>query len=192
MSIAIQVNYYRNSFNITLTAERHSTGSLTVFQIRSDVADLKSRNFLRLQDYLLDLFHQVFGDKLRSSNSITELVFRPTCSFRFSERWWEGVFESLKSSTSITSLDLSGCNLTDADFEHLRSLLRVNFTVQEVMLENTSWRNDGKAALIAEALARNKKQATEFSILKGAGFEFDKAKSDASFFAVLLTQGRRS
>ncbi|KAL3678303.1 hypothetical protein R1sor_021259 [Riccia sorocarpa] len=86
------------------------------------------------------------------------------------------VFQSLKSSRSITSLDLRGCDLTDVDFEQLRSLLRVNDTIEEVNLGYTAWHNDGKAALIEEALARNKKVATEFSIMKAAGLEFDKAK----------------
>ncbi|KAL3678308.1 hypothetical protein R1sor_021264 [Riccia sorocarpa] len=86
------------------------------------------------------------------------------------------VFQSLKSITSITSLDLSTCILTDVDFEHLRSLLRVNDTIEEVNLGYTAWRNDGKAALIEETLARNKKIATEFTIMKEAGLKFDKAK----------------
>ncbi|KAL3678751.1 hypothetical protein R1sor_021707 [Riccia sorocarpa] len=89
---------------------------------------------------------------------------------------WERVFLSLKSNTSVTSLDLSGRSLTDVHFEQLRSLLRVNLTIQEVKLEHTSWRNDGKASVIEETLVRNKKAATEFSILNAAGFEIDKAK----------------
>ncbi|KAL3678749.1 hypothetical protein R1sor_021705 [Riccia sorocarpa] len=81
---------------------------------------------------------------------------------------WEGVFLSLKSNTLVTSLDLSGCSLTSLHFKQLRRLLRVNLTIQEVKLEHTSWRNDGKAAVIEETLVRNKKAATEFSILNQA------------------------
>ncbi|KAL3681779.1 hypothetical protein R1sor_024735 [Riccia sorocarpa] len=127
----------------------------------------------RIEDNLIVFFQELFADNIGSSGSFTELVF---LFWGVSKRWGKSVFKSFQSSRSIASLDLTGCDLKDQDYEHLMSLLRVNFTIREVKLEGTSWRNDGKAALIEEALARNKKLGTEFSILKGAGFEFDQAK----------------
>ncbi|KAL3681761.1 hypothetical protein R1sor_024717 [Riccia sorocarpa] len=151
---------------IEVKAHRCSTGTLTVRDLPPQVRYTASRQF---EDHLMDLFEHAFG----SSSFFTKLVL---LFWGVSKRWGKSFFESLKSNRSITSLDLTGCDLKDRDFEHLMSLLRVNFTVREVKLERTSWRNDGKAALIEEALARNKKLATEFSIMKGAGFEFDQAK----------------
>ncbi|KAL3678978.1 hypothetical protein R1sor_021934 [Riccia sorocarpa] len=177
LSTVIKIEYGVDSCDITVEAKRHSTGSLTVVQTScSSVADLKYINSVFRQDYQIEFLQQLFADNLRSSSSIAELAFRPRWDFSFSERWWKGVFQSLKSNTSVTSLDLSGCSLTDVDFEHLRNLLRVNYTIEEVKLLNTPWRKNGKAALIEEALIRNKKAAAEFSILKGAGFEFGRAK----------------
>ncbi|KAL3678971.1 hypothetical protein R1sor_021927 [Riccia sorocarpa] len=181
MCIAVGVRYYRrDSCNISVHAERRSmfTGSLTVIQDCRDIAVMKFSYASLLQDCQIEFFLQLLVDNLRSSISITKLRFEGPRrrEVSFSKRLCQGVFQSLKSNTSVTSLDLSGCNLTDVEFEHLMRLLRVNFTVEEVILELPSWRNDGRATLIEEALARNKKQAIEFSILKGAGFEFDKAK----------------
>ncbi|KAL3678969.1 hypothetical protein R1sor_021925 [Riccia sorocarpa] len=127
--------------------------------------------------YETSFVEHMVADYLRSSSSITKLSFHIFGNnFKFYKRWWEEVFQSLKSNTSVTSLSLSGSNLTDVDFEHLRSLLRVNLTIEEVELVGTSWQNTGKAALIEETLARNKKAARKFSILKAAGFKFDNAK----------------
>ncbi|KAL3678975.1 hypothetical protein R1sor_021931 [Riccia sorocarpa] len=173
MSITIHViTIHPENFVIHSEVKKHSTGSLTL-DFENFASALKSE-YLLLEGLLIQFFHQLFDDNLRSSNWITELAFRHLTGVSIS--FLKGVIQSLTSNTSVTSLDLGDCTLTDVDFEHLRSLLRVNLTVETVKLENESWRNDGKAALIEEALARNKRQSTEFSLLKAAGFGFDKAK----------------
>ncbi|KAL3681532.1 hypothetical protein R1sor_024488 [Riccia sorocarpa] len=159
--------------NIQVRASRCLTSSL-----RIRVEDgFPARLF---EKYLpVEFFQQLFADKTGSSTSITKLALSNLEGVP--GRWWKSVFDSLKSSTSITSLDLSSCGLTDEDFEYLMSLLRVNYTIEEVLVQ-TSWRNDGKAAVIEEALARNKKLAREFSIMRRAGFEFDQSKVGRIFF----------
>ncbi|KAL3681535.1 hypothetical protein R1sor_024491 [Riccia sorocarpa] len=168
--------HYGKIFNpgyIQVRASRSLTSSL-----RIRVEDgFQARVF---ENYLpVAFFQQLFADKTRSSTSITKLALSNLEGVP--GRWWKSVFDSLKSATSITSLDLSSCGLTDEDFEYLMSLLRVNYTIEEVLVQ-TSWRNDGKAAVIEEALARNKKLAREFSIMSRAGFELDQAKVGRIFF----------
>ncbi|KAL3681534.1 hypothetical protein R1sor_024490 [Riccia sorocarpa] len=160
--------------NIKMKAIRHAvtTGELRIVKVRRE----RYMDSTLSEDCLVEFCQQLFvdHDNICPSSPIKKLAF-PNVEGA-SGRWWKSVFELLKSSGSITSLDLRGCTLTDGEFQHLRSLLRVNFTIEEVKLDQTSWRNDGKAALIEEALARNKKLGREFSIMKEAGFEFDKAK----------------
>ncbi|KAL3678980.1 hypothetical protein R1sor_021936 [Riccia sorocarpa] len=180
MSIAITLKYGRVFYTVTVQVERHSTGSLRVVQYGDNyVVGLKSgsENSSRLHNLQKEVVEHMFADYLWSRSSITKLSFHWFGNkFNTYERWWEVVFQSLKSNTSVTSLSLSGFNLTDVDFEHLRSLLRVNLTIEEVELVGSSWQNNGKAALIEETLARNKKTARKFSILSASGFKFDNAK----------------
>ncbi|KAL3691772.1 hypothetical protein R1sor_005423 [Riccia sorocarpa] len=101
------------------------------------------------------------------------------------------LFESLKKNTSITELKFKQCwQLSDDDFKKLMDLLQVNFALEDIDLDSTPWRDDGKAALVKEALERNLKQASYFSVMRKAEFEFVGRKVGRIFLCGSLFAGK--
>jgi hypothetical protein len=65
-----------------------------------------------------------------------------------------GLAEALKQNTHITSINLSSCEITDADVSLLAEALAVNTSVITLNLEKNKIKNEGSAAL-ARGLAQN-------------------------------------
>ncbi|KAL2632102.1 hypothetical protein R1flu_016788 [Riccia fluitans] len=91
---------------------------------------------------------------MQTNSSVLKLSLRNVpSSYR---TFWKSLFDALKDNTSLRCLDLAGCHLKDENFKPIMSLLQDNYTLEKVELRHPSWKNDGKVALIEEAIARNR------------------------------------
>ncbi|KAL2632421.1 hypothetical protein R1flu_017107 [Riccia fluitans] len=113
---------------------------------------------------------QQLFQRMQTNSSVLKLSLRNVPSSYRS--FWKSLFDALKDNTSLRCLDLAGCHLKDENFNPIMSLLQDNTTLEKVELRHPSWENDGKVALIEEAIARNRNKSSYFSAMQAANFKF--------------------
>ncbi|BFI08426.1 hypothetical protein MPTK1_2g21700 [Marchantia polymorpha subsp. ruderalis] len=94
---------------------------------------------------------------------------------------WKYLLCCLRENTSVTHLDLSDSTLDDEAFRELMGMLQVNLTVQQIDVSRTAWAEDGKAALIQQALRENQNRAGYMSVFREARLTFGDAKAGRLF-----------
>ncbi|OAE24270.1 hypothetical protein AXG93_1528s1200 [Marchantia polymorpha subsp. ruderalis] len=118
---------------------------------------------------------------LRVNTSVTHLNLS---EWELDEDAFRNLMGCLRVNTSVTHLNLSNCGFNKLDedaFRDLMELLQVNLALQEIDFSRTSWKKDGKAAQIQEALKQNQKRAVYMSIFREAKLEFGDAKAGRLF-----------
>ncbi|KAL3691770.1 hypothetical protein R1sor_005421 [Riccia sorocarpa] len=126
------------------------------------------------------IFH--LADKVKSSFASVHCPVKILTICDAQDMSWKGLFESLRNNTSVIQLKFIRCwELGDEAFKELMDLLQVNLTLQDIDLQQTTWMNNGKAALVKEALERNSMQASYFLVMREAKFSFERAKAGRIF-----------
>ncbi|BFI22817.1 hypothetical protein MPTK1_8g16163 [Marchantia polymorpha subsp. ruderalis] len=118
---------------------------------------------------------------LRVNTSLTHLSLRDS---NIEEEAFRDLMGILRGNTSLTHLDLSRVEVygeKEASFRDLMGVLQVNLTLQEINVQGTRWKYDGKAAQIEEALKQNQKRAVDMCVFKEAKLEFEAAKAGRLF-----------
>ncbi|BBN12094.1 hypothetical protein MPTK1_5g17320 [Marchantia polymorpha subsp. ruderalis] len=98
------------------------------------------------------------------------------------EGGWKHLTECLQLNTNLKRLSFEDCSiLDDESFKSLMELLQVNIYLEDIDFGSSYSRSDGRAALVKEALRRNKAYRFNIQTLSNAGLAFNGPKSGRLF-----------